>query len=86
MLPSIPRFTAATSKSGLGVLDIFRFGHDYDRTLLAWDRTFRAKWQKIAPLGFDQRFFRMWHYYLHYCATGFRTDRLDVVQFRLERH
>lgn len=84
MLPSIERFEACAEKSGLQVRDAFRFGADYERTLLQWDKNFTAHWPTIAPLGFDERFFRMWRYYLHYCAAGFRTQRLDVVQFELQ--
>jgi cyclopropane-fatty-acyl-phospholipid synthase len=85
MLPSIEAFKSTAERARLKIADAFGFGRDYDRTLIAWDKSFRANWQKIAPLGFDQRFFRMWHYYLHYCAVGFRSGRLDVVQFRLAR-
>lgn len=85
MLPSIPAFETSARKSGLSVEDRFCFGRDYERTLLYWDRAFRENWQRIVSLGFDERFFRMWHYYLQYCAAGFRTGRLDVVQFRLAR-
>lgn len=83
MLPSVERFEASARQSGLNVLDTFRFGLDYERTLLLWDKSFTARWPRIAQLGFDERFFRMWRYYLHYCAAGFRTKRLDVVQFEL---
>jgi len=83
MLPSVERFEACAKRSGLNVEDVFRFGLDYERTLLMWDKSFTTHWSRIAPLGFDERFFRMWRYYLHYCAAGFRTGRLDVVQFEL---
>jgi cyclopropane-fatty-acyl-phospholipid synthase len=83
MLPSIPAFESAATKSGLVTKDRFLFGSDYERTLLLWDKAFRANWQRIATLGFDERFFRLWHYYLQYCAVGFRAGRLDVAQFRL---
>lgn len=85
MLPSVTAFEASATKAKLAVSDCFRFGRDYERTLLAWDRAFIAHWPRIAPMGFDERFFRMWRYYLHYCAAGFRTGRLDVVQFTLAR-
>lgn len=85
MLPSVSRFEKAAAIGGVGVTSAFRFGLDYERTLLAWDRAFIAHWAKIAPLGFDERFFRMWRYYLHYCAAGFRSGRLDVVQFELAK-
>jgi len=85
MLPSVTAFETCAAKAQLSVSDCFRFGRDYERTLLAWDRAFIAHWQRIVPMGFDERFFRMWRYYLHYCAAGFRTGRLDVVQFTLAR-
>lgn len=85
MLPSPTAFTAVATERGLAVLDKKFFGTDYDRTLLAWDRAFAAAWHRIEPLGFDARFKRIWHYYLHYCATGFRSGRIDVGQFLLAR-
>ncbi|WP_137129644.1 cyclopropane-fatty-acyl-phospholipid synthase family protein [Rhizobium sp. FY34] len=84
MLPTVAGFGEIAGRARLKVTDCFRFGLDYERTLLAWDKAFRALWPKIAPLGFDERFFRTWHYYLHYCAAGFRNGRIDVAQFRLE--
>ena len=85
MLPSVTVFEHAAMAAGLEIGDRFRFGRDYDRTLLAWDSAFTANWQKIEPLGFDRRFYRMWRLYLHYCAVGFRFGRIDVVQFRLDK-
>lgn len=85
MLPSVSVFRRDAENAGLQVSDCFRFGKDYDRTLMAWDAAFTANWQKIEPLGFDRRFYRMWRLYLHYCAVGFRTARIDVVQFKLDK-
>lgn len=83
MLPSVNSFTGSAQHAGLAVDETFRFGRDYERTLLAWDRAFISAWPRIFTAGFDERFFRMWRYYLNYCAAGFRTGRLDVVQFML---
>lgn len=85
MLPSVSAFEQAAKNQKLSVAGSFAFGRDYERTLLAWDKTFTANWPKIMPLGFDEKFFRMWRYYLHYCAAGFRRGRLDVVQFELSK-
>ncbi|SMC46562.1 cyclopropane-fatty-acyl-phospholipid synthase family protein [Rhizobium sp. RU36D] len=85
MLPSVSAFEQAAKEQKLSVAGRFAFGRDYERTLLAWDKTFTANWPKIMPLGFDEKFFRMWRYYLHYCAAGFRRGRLDVVQFELSK-
>lgn len=83
MLPSPAVFTSVARDRGLAVLDQKLFGADYDKTLLAWDRAFVAAWRNIEPLGFDARFKRMWRYYFHYCAIGFRSGRIDVCQFLL---
>lgn len=85
MLPSITAFEESAGTAGLAVTDRLRFGRDYERTLLVWDRAFTSGWPRIRNLGFDDRFHRTWRYYLHYCAAGFRTGRLDVVQFTLMR-
>ena len=85
MLPSVTAFRRSAGAAGLTVDDAFRFGADYARTLVGWDLQFRDAWAEIAKFGFDERFFRMWHYYLQYCAVGFRTGRIDVVQFKLSR-
>ncbi|MFN7024928.1 MAG: class I SAM-dependent methyltransferase [Pseudorhizobium sp.] len=82
-LPSVSAFRDRANAASLRVTGEFNFGADYERTLVAWDHEFRSNWPAIAKLGFDDRFFRMWHYYLQYCAVGFRTERIDVVQFKL---
>ena len=56
------------------------FGEDYARTLAAWRERFRAAWPKLVPLGFDERFRRLWEYYLAYCEAGFLSGNIDVRQ------
>jgi cyclopropane-fatty-acyl-phospholipid synthase len=56
------------------------FGPDYARTLALWRERFRAAWPHLAPLGFDERFRRLWEYYLAYCEAGFRSGNIDVRQ------
>jgi cyclopropane-fatty-acyl-phospholipid synthase len=85
MLPSITAFKEAATSAGLGIRDFLQFGTDYARTLMAWDHDFTSNWNRISQLGFDTRFHRMWRYYLHYCAAGFRAGSIDVVQFHLSR-
>ena len=85
MLPTVTAFRKAAENKGFTVPDMLRFGKDYEHTLMLWDRSFSANWHRVQPLGFDERFRRMWRYYLHYCAAGFRTDRIDVVQFKLAK-
>jgi cyclopropane-fatty-acyl-phospholipid synthase len=60
-------------------------GPDYARTLAHWRRTFLARWETVAALGFDETFRRMWEFYLAYCEAGFASRYLDVFQFSLAR-
>ncbi|HAD86195.1 MAG TPA: SAM-dependent methyltransferase, partial [Rhodospirillaceae bacterium] len=78
-------FDAAVNASGLKISDRFFFGPSYGETLRRWDADFLDAWPKIERLGFDERFRRMWHYYLKYCEAGFDTGRIDVAQFVIER-
>jgi cyclopropane-fatty-acyl-phospholipid synthase len=60
-------------------------GQHYAHTLRLWRQQFLANWEHVQDLGFDDRFFRMWEFYLAYCEAGFRTGYLDVAQIRIER-
>jgi cyclopropane-fatty-acyl-phospholipid synthase len=75
----------AEAKEGLLVLeDWHNFGPDYDRTLLAWDANFRAAWPTLSRDGrLDERFYRMWRYYLNASAGGFRARTLNLWQLVL---
>ncbi len=85
MLPSVPAFDAAARAAGLQVGEPAFFGADYARTLERWDQGFVRARGEVARLGFDERFVRMWRYYLAYCEAGFRTGRIDLMQVALER-
>jgi cyclopropane-fatty-acyl-phospholipid synthase len=85
MLPSPEALTAAAEDAGLGVEDTYWFGASYAETLRRWDAAFRTAWPRIRPLGFDERFQRMWRYYLCYCETGFDLGRTNVGQFLIRR-
>ncbi|MFS9598762.1 class I SAM-dependent methyltransferase [Klebsiella variicola] len=45
-----------------------------------WRQRFWASWERIVPLGFDDRFKKLWEFYLHYCEAGFRSSYIDVRQ------
>jgi len=85
MLPSEPRLKAVTDRAGLAWTGVNRFGQHYAETLRRWAETFEAAWDEVRPLGFDERFRRLWRFYLSYCEAGFRTGRTDVVQLALAR-
>jgi cyclopropane-fatty-acyl-phospholipid synthase len=85
VLPSQKAFAEAVGKAGLEIKDSFFFGASYAETLRQWRARFEAKWSGIAQQGFDERFRRMWTYYLCYCEAGFRKELVDVGQFLIAR-
>ena len=86
MLPSEDRLAPVVSKAGLSWQSVERFGLDYAATLKLWDERFQASWGEISKLsGFDERFRRLWRFYLAYCEAGFRSRRTDVIQLSLSR-
>jgi cyclopropane-fatty-acyl-phospholipid synthase len=85
MLPSEERLKKVTEKAGFAWTGIERFGHDYADTLAEWQKSFDAHWGDIRPLGFDERFRKLWKFYLSYCEAGFRTERTNVVQLSLAK-
>lgn len=84
MLPSARRFTEAAARAGLAVTAAEHFGPDYAETLKRWRIAFHAEADAVRKLGFDERFMRIWHFYLAYCEAGFHAGSIDVAQFRLE--
>ncbi|HKP80317.1 MAG TPA: cyclopropane-fatty-acyl-phospholipid synthase family protein [Phenylobacterium sp.] len=83
MLPSEERLKTVTDRAGLSWGPVSRFGVCYAETLAEWGRRFEAAWDEIRRLGFDERFRKLWRFYLSYCEAGFRTERTDVVQLSL---
>ena len=85
MLPSPLAFRAQAAKHGLRVVDEFKFGLDYARTLVEWRDAFKQQSSKVRAQGFDGEFIRTWEFYLCYCEAGFRADSINVMQFTLEK-
>jgi cyclopropane-fatty-acyl-phospholipid synthase len=85
MLPSPAVLRALEAGAGLERRTERVFGADYARTIVAWRERFREAWPEIAGGRFDERFRRMWEYYLAYCEAGFRTGTIDVRQIVLEK-
>ncbi|QPC87540.1 methyltransferase domain-containing protein [Mesorhizobium sp. NBSH29] len=80
MLPTPAILKALGAAQGLSFLREHAFPQDYARTLAEWRIRFWASWDKIVPLGFDDRFKKLWEFYLHYCEAGFRAEYIDVRQ------
>lgn len=85
MLPSVARLREETAAARLDWIGARAFGLDYAATLAEWGRRFRGAWSEIRPLGFDERFKRLWQFYLSYCEAGFRTQRTDVIHLTLQK-
>ena len=84
MLPSPAAFSTQAGRAGLAIDQSLAFGPDYAQTLARWQENFNARWDAIAAQGFDERFCRLWNFYLSYCQAGFATGSTDVVQYRLQ--
>jgi len=78
MIPSVKQIVAASD--GIFVIeDWHNFGVDYDKTLMAWHNNFENNWERLNA-DYDERFKRMWEYFLLSCAGGFRSRYNHVWQ------
>ena len=85
MLPSESRLREETSRAGLAWSRLTRFGEDYARTLAEWTARFEASWAPGGASGFDEKFRRLWRFYLRYCEAAFETGRTNVIQLGLTK-
>ena len=85
MLPSSSALRAEIARAGLMLAGSFEFGESYSQTLRRWHETFNDRWDEVARLGFDDRFRRMWNFYLTSCAGAFRGGNCDVTQITATR-
>lgn len=85
MLPSDKALERETRQAGLEITERFAFGRHYAKTLGLWRERFDEVFDQLRGHGFDDRFRRLWRYYLGYCEAGFRTGSTDVVQLALRR-
>lgn len=85
MLPSPTALLAEIENAGLSVARHIEFGQSYSQTLRRWHETFNDQWDRIADLGFDERFRRMWNFYLTSCAATFAGGNCDVTQITVTR-
>jgi cyclopropane-fatty-acyl-phospholipid synthase len=85
MLISPSAFDRQLEATSLTNIQQFHFGPDYARTLRIWLENFNEHWAVIQTQGFDERFARMWRFYLAYCEAGFQSGDIDVVQYTLQK-
>ncbi|MEH7829459.1 cyclopropane-fatty-acyl-phospholipid synthase family protein [Gemmobacter denitrificans] len=85
MLPSPTALRLQAAAAGLKVKGSIEFGESYSLTLRRWYDMFNDRWHEIAPMGFDDRFRRMWNFYLTSCAGAFHGGNCDVTQITVTR-
>ncbi|WP_114292653.1 cyclopropane-fatty-acyl-phospholipid synthase family protein [Pseudosulfitobacter sp. DSM 107133] len=85
MLPSPKALRAQVVKAGLSIERSIEFGPSYSISLRRWHDTFNERWDQIAAMGFDDRFRRMWNFYLTSCAATFESANCDVTQITIKR-
>jgi cyclopropane-fatty-acyl-phospholipid synthase len=84
-LPCPREFRAQARAAGLETVDELAFGHDYAETLRRWRESFLAQRAQVLAQGFDERFIRIWEFYLAYCEAAFDENNIDVVQYTLRK-
>ena len=86
-LPSLAAIEAAVSSStSLRIGHVEDFGAHYAETLRVWRERFDERLDDVAALGLDERFQRLWRFYLAYCEAGFRERHCSLVQMTFEDH
>ena len=85
MLPTQSRMRDEGRRAGLAFRDAITFGESYSLTLRRWRETFTARWDEVRQLGFDDRFRRMWDFYLTSCAGAFHGGNCNVTQITFSR-
>ncbi|MGV6849030.1 MAG: class I SAM-dependent methyltransferase [Marinibacterium sp.] len=85
MLPSPSALRQQIDRAGLGFVRSVEFGRSYDITLRRWHQTFNDRWDQVSEFGFDERFRRMWNFYLTSCAATFDSGNCDVTQITVSR-
>ena len=85
MLPSPSVLRREVERAGMKVMGSVEFGKSYSQTLRRWHETFNARWADVQKMGFDDRFRRMWNFYLTSCAGAFEGANCDVTQITIAR-
>ena len=85
MLPSPSVLRSQVQQAGMSVVKSIEFGESYSQTLRRWHDVFNEKWEEARAMGFDDRFRRMWNFYLTSCASTFHFGNCDVTQITIAR-
>ena len=85
MLPTKQILFHLFKKNDFTLINSTSFGKDYSKTLMCWKQNFNKNWDRIKNNKFDDKFKRLWNYYLDYCETGFSLSRTNVSQFFIKK-
>jgi len=84
--PSIGNIVENSKKNNLIMVDMNNFHLDYTHTLLLWLENFRMNYDEIRKFGFDDYFYKVWEYYLIYCAVGFKCKMINLNQILFQKY
>ncbi len=70
-------------RNNLHIIDKHRFGLDYAKTLEIWLSNFNSNYNQVKALGFNEKFIRLWQFYLSLCIAGFKHGRINVIQLEI---
>ncbi|HEY5152930.1 MAG TPA: cyclopropane fatty acyl phospholipid synthase [Candidatus Saccharimonadales bacterium] len=84
VLPSLQQLAMAAGDNRLIIEDVHNFGPDYDKTLMAWHANFVKRYPEISD-KYDERFYRMWNFYLLACAGSFRARNMQLWQIVMRK-
>jgi cyclopropane-fatty-acyl-phospholipid synthase len=85
MLPCPAALKTEIARAGLHLKGSMEFGKSYSQTLRRWHEMFNDRWPDAVHLGFDDRFRRMWNFYLTSCASTFQGGNCDVTQITVTK-
>ncbi len=85
LLPSLAVIERATAQTSLLITGSRDIAASYARTLATWRASFHARLDEVRAMGFDERFIRMWDYYLAISEAGFATGITQDQQLTFEK-
>jgi cyclopropane-fatty-acyl-phospholipid synthase len=84
-LPSMSAIHRSVGVTGLRIRDVDDITPHYAKTLRRWRSSFRRNRDRVAELGFDEAFRRLWEFYFCYCEAGFMERTIGDVQILLDK-
>ena len=83
MLISLEILKKIINENQLTIESITSYSDDYAQTLNLWQKKFNEKRKQIKEIGFDEKFIRLWNYYLSYCESGFKSKNINLNHIKI---